>query len=44
MGIVYLHKDLEVKLIKTDRNITDFVNQAVQEKLEREKKEVVKND
>ena len=38
MGIVYLHKELEVKLIKTDRNITDFVNQAVQEKLEREKK------
>ena len=37
MGIVYLHKDLEVELIKTDRNITDFVKQPVREKLEREK-------
>lgn len=37
MGIVYLHKDLEVVLIKTDTNVTDFVNEAVREKIEREK-------
>ena len=36
MGIVYLHKELEVVLIKTDTNVTDFVNQAVKEKMERE--------
>lgn len=36
MGIVYLHKDLEIILIKKDINVTDFTNQAVREKIKKE--------
>jgi putative aminopeptidase FrvX len=36
LGIVYLHKELEVILIRSYVNVTDFVNEAVKEKIEKE--------
>ena len=36
LGLVYLRKELEVTLIRNYVDISDFVNEAVKEKIEKE--------